>query len=135
MDEDIYFPDKRAPNACPGVTVKPDLLFKAMSDLTRLRTLMLLSAEGELCVCELTHALNEIQPKISRHLAQLREAGLVLDRRQGQWIYYRLNPDQPHWVCEILALTAEGAMQQAPFADDLRVLHAMPNRPGHACCA
>ena len=49
-----------------------DQFFKALSDLTRLRMLVLLSHEGELCVCELTHALDEIQPKISRHLAQLR---------------------------------------------------------------
>jgi ArsR family transcriptional regulator len=117
------------------VTIKPDLFFKALSDPTRLRTLTLLSVEGELCVCELTHALNEIQPKISRHLAQLREAGLVLDRRQGQWIYYRLNPHQPRWVREVLATTTAGVMEQAPFAGDLHTLRAMPNRPGGACCA
>ncbi len=69
--------------------MEADQFFKALSDLTRLRMLVLLNCEGELCVCELTHALDEIQPKISRHLAQLRELGVVLDRRQGQWIYYR----------------------------------------------
>ena len=78
----------------------PDQFFKALSDLTRLRMLVLLNCEGELCVCELTHALGEIQPKVSRHLAQLREQGVVQDRRQGQWIYYRINSGLPAWARE-----------------------------------
>jgi ArsR family transcriptional regulator len=85
------------------MTMDPDLLFKALADTTRLRMLMLLVMEGELCVCELTHALDEIQPKISRHLAQLRESGVVQDRRQGQWIYYRINPNLPEWAREVLS--------------------------------
>ena len=114
--------------------MKPDQFFKALSDLTRLRMLVLLSNEGELCVCELTHALDEIQPKISRHLAQLRELGVVLDRRQGQWIYYRINPDLPGWAWEVLAATAEGATTRAPFDQDLCALADMPYRPEKACC-
>lgn len=109
--------------------------FKAMGDLTRLRMLVLLSSEGELCVCELTHALDEIQPKISRHLAQLRELGVVLDRRQGQWIYYRLNPDLPAWARQALMATVDGVRTQSPFNDDLQALAEMPNRPESACCA
>jgi ArsR family transcriptional regulator len=116
------------------MTVDPDTLFKALADLTRLRMLMLLVIEGELCVCELTHALNEIQPKISRHLAQLRESGVVLDRRQGQWIYYRINPDLPAWVRKVLAATAEGVTLRLPFDQDLRTLAEMPDRPEKACC-
>lgn len=112
----------------------PDILFKALADTTRLRMLMLLVMEGELCVCELTHALDEIQPKVSRHLAQLRESGVVLDRRQGQWIYYRINPDLPEWVREVLSATAEGAAKRPPFDQDLRTLAQMPDRPGKACC-
>jgi ArsR family transcriptional regulator len=50
-----------------------DAFFKMLADSTRLRCLLLMQAEGELCVCELTHALNLSQPKISRHLAHLRE--------------------------------------------------------------
>ena len=107
------------------MTMDPETLFKALADTTRLRMLMLLAIEGELCVCELTHALGEIQPKISRHLAQLRESGMVLDRRQGQWIYYRLNPDLPAWAREVLAATAEGATMRAPFDQDLRSLADM----------
>lgn len=112
----------------------PDTLFKALADTTRLRMLMLLVMEGELCVCELTHALDEIQPKISRHLALLRESGVVLDRRQGQWIYYRINPDLPVWVREVLSATSEGAITRSPFENDLRALAKMPDRPAKACC-
>jgi len=53
--------------------------FQLLSDETRLRCLLLLQKEGELCVCELVYALDIIQPKISRHLAALRDAGIVTD--------------------------------------------------------
>lgn len=115
--------------------LQSDHLFRVLGDLTRLRVLALLSREGELCVCELTHALGEIQPKVSRHLALLREAGLVLDRRQGQWIYYRLNPKLPAWVQAVMSETAAGVAGQAPFKNDQRALSNMPDRPGSACCA
>lgn len=68
-----------------------DQLFRAVSDPTRLRILNLLS-ESELCVCHIVEALRIPQPKVSRHLAYLRKAGLVLARREGLWIHYRLAP-------------------------------------------
>jgi len=117
------------------MNISADQLFKILGDLTRLRVLVLLSREGELCVCELTCALGEIQPKISRHLALLREAGIVLDRRQGQWVYYRMNPTLPGWAHAVLSETAKGIVGQAPFNSDRRALDKMPNRPGSACCA
>jgi ArsR family transcriptional regulator len=104
-------------------------LFRALADPTRLRCLLLLQGEGELCVCELTHALGEIQPKISRHLAQLREAGIVADRRQGLWVYYRLHPELPAWALEVLRITSEGVADQAPYAADRQALAEMPGRP------
>jgi ArsR family transcriptional regulator len=122
------------PSRASDMTMDPEQLFKVLADSTRLRMLMLLVVEGELCVCELTHALGEIQPKISRHLALLRESGMVLDRRQGQWIYYRINPELPGWVREVLAATAEGATMRVPFDRDLRTLADMPDRPEKACC-
>lgn len=64
-------------------------LFKALSDETRLRILALLTA-GELCVCDLMAVLELPQSTVSRHLAYLRNSGLVEDRRQGVWMYYRL---------------------------------------------
>lgn len=113
----------------------PALLFRALSDTTRLRCLILLQREAELCVCELTYATGLLQPKISRHLAQLREAGLVLDRRAGQWVYYRLNPDLPAWVAGVLQATAQGLGSQPPFVTDGEALSNMPNRPSAPCCA
>lgn len=65
-------------------------LFGAFADATRLRILSLLLAEKELCVCDLCAALREIQPKVSRHLAILRRAGLVQVRCDGKWKYYSL---------------------------------------------
>jgi len=115
--------------------MEADQFFKALGDLTRLRMLMLLSREGELCVCELTHALDEIQPKISRHLALLRELGVLLDRRQGQWIYYRLNPDLSAWARAVLMATTDGVITRSPFEEDLQALTEMPNRPESDCCA
>jgi ArsR family transcriptional regulator len=82
--------------------IVPDSLFGIFSDSTRLRALMLIQSEGELCVCELTFALNEIQPKVSRHLALMRDAGIVESRREGTWIHYRINPSLPEWSKEII---------------------------------
>ena len=109
--------------------------FQLLSDETRLRCLMLMQQEGELCVCELTHALGLIQPKISRHLATLRDAGVVSDRRQGQWIYYRIHPDLPAWACDVIESTVTEVAGSSPFCDDLVALKDMPNRPSAACCA
>ena len=64
-------------------------VFKALSNETRLRILILLSRR-ELCVCEIEEALELSQSRISRHLTVLRNAGLVVGRREGTWIYYRL---------------------------------------------
>ena len=64
-------------------------LFKALADETRLRILGLLLM-GEVCVCHIHESLRVPQPKVSRHLAYLRRAGLVDTRRDGLWIYYRL---------------------------------------------
>ena len=68
-------------------------LFKALGDETRLRIIALLS-QGELCVCHLQDALKLPQPNVSRQLGILRSAGLVEDRREGSWVYYRLLPQE-----------------------------------------
>jgi len=80
----------------------PIELFKCLADDTRTKITLLIVSQGELCVCELTAALDLSQPKISRHLALLRSAGLLMDRRQGQWVYYRLHPELPKWVIAVL---------------------------------
>lgn len=67
--------------------------FHALSDPTRLRLLDLLRG-GERCVCELTEAAGAAQSRLSFHLGVLKHAGLVRDRRDGRWVYYRINPEQ-----------------------------------------
>lgn len=85
--------------SAPLLEVRPVArLFRALADETRLRIVALLS-HGELCVCHLEEALRLSQPKVSRHLATLRAAGVVEDRRDGTWVYYRL-VRQPDTDCE-----------------------------------
>lgn len=67
-------------------------LFHALSDETRLQLLELL-ADGEQCVCDLTDALKTGQSRLSFHLKTLKDAGLLIDRRDGRWVYYALAPD------------------------------------------
>jgi ArsR family transcriptional regulator len=67
---------------------EPAFLFKTLSDPTRLRLLNLLAC-GETCVCELADTLRVVQPKVSRHLAHLKRAGLVEARREGKWVHYQ----------------------------------------------
>ena len=110
--------------------IDPTTLFKALVDETRLRCLMLMVREKELCVCELGYALGVAQPKISRHLAMLRKTEVVQDRRDGQWIYYRLHPNLPAWAQVILHKAAEGSLENDPFQDDLQRLQNMKDRPG-----
>ncbi len=117
------------------MSIDSNTLFQLLSDATRLRCLLLMQAEGELCVCELTHALDLSQPKISRHLAALRDAGVVSSRRQGQWIYYQLHPELPAWARQVIDVTAIGVGERSPFVDDRAVLAAMANRPGADRCA
>ena len=117
------------------MTPDTDTLFRMLADPTRLRILMLLQREGVLCVCELTHALNLSQPKISRHLAHLRESGLLRAERQGQWMYYRTDPALPEWAENILQQTLIGNANAEPFLNDHHILGNMSNRPGAACCA
>lgn len=90
-------------------------LFKNLSDETRLGIVLLLREMGELCVCDLCTALEQSQPKISRHLAMLRESGLLLDRKQGKWVHYRLSPHIPSWAAQVIEqawLSQQDAAQQ-----------------------
>jgi ArsR family transcriptional regulator len=73
-----------------------DFLFKALADRTRLRLISLIG-DSEVCVCFLVVILKISQPKISRHLAYLRRAGIVTSRREGKWMHYRLaEPPDEH---------------------------------------
>lgn len=78
--------------------------FKAFSDETRLRILQLL-LKGELCICELMEVLNLPQSNVSRHMAYLKNAGLVDDRREAVWVYYSLTePKDKLHACQLKCL-------------------------------
>jgi len=107
---------------------KPALaqLFRALADPTRLRLLNLM-AEQEVCVCYFTEVIAAPQPKISRHLAYLRAAGLVAARREGKWMHYRLvTPTDPN-AAEILSQTIAALRQDPHSIRDLQKLEK-------ACC-
>lgn len=107
----------------------PERFFQALADRTRLECLLLLAEEREVCVCEFVHALALPQPRISRHLGQLRERGIVVDERRGQWVYYRLSPDLPDWARTVIEAVAPAHSSR----DVQRRLASMPNRPQVAC--
>lgn len=107
-------------------------LFKALSDPTRLRIARLMSVNAvEVCVCELVDSLCEAQYHVSRHLRELREAGLLHTEKEGRWVYYRLSDNETvrrlaHFVA---TLPAE------PFADDQKNFEArLRLRVGGRCC-
>ena len=116
-------------------TMEPEQLFSALSDSTRLRALMLILSEGEVCVCELTFALEQSQPKISRHLALLRDAGILTPRREGTWMHYSLDPALPAWARRSVE-RLHGQLQGLDrFAADRARLQKMTDRPGGRRCA
>ena len=108
----------------------PVSFYKCLAEPTRLQCLLLIEQLGELCVCELTTATDLSQPKVSRHLAQLRECGLLHSSKRGQWVFYRLAPTLPDWAKQVLVqtLSGNGAWLHAPLAR----LQKMADRP--TCC-
>ena len=110
-------------------------LFKALADETRLRILSLLSG-GELCVCEITKVLDIGQPKASRHLAVLRQAELVSDRREGMWMYYSLAEPQgetQRWVVAWLASARRELPQAVADLDAQKKLQRSGGLCGPLC--
>jgi len=106
--------------------MEPQVFFDTLADTTRRRILALLATQGELCVCELTAALDQIQPKVSRHLGVMKEAGLVIPRREGTWMHYRL-AKLPEWTGNLLEALKSGGVPH--LKTDLKRLKAMSNRP------
>jgi ArsR family transcriptional regulator, arsenate/arsenite/antimonite-responsive transcriptional repressor len=111
-----------------------DRMFRAFSDQTRLRILSMLrrssAGQGELCVCEIVDVLGVPQPKVSRHLAYLRRAGLVEARREGLWMYYRLAPAQSAFQAKLLDCLSCCFEDVPQLARDAKKLK---QRPG--CCS
>ena len=115
-------------------TLEPIHFFKCLADETRLVTTLLIQQQEELCVCELTEALDEIQPKVSRHLAQLKKCGILTDRKQGQWVFYKINRDLPDWAKKVLTHTLE--QNSNLIKQPVTNLEKMGNRPERTaiCC-
>ena len=102
-------------------------LFAALADTTRLRLLNLMGGH-EVCVCYLVEILGQSQPKISRHLAYLRKAGLVAARREGKWMHYRIVPQADAATASILdAVLASLGNDKQMEADRAKL--------DRACCA
>lgn len=114
--------------------MSPIQFYKCLADETRLRMLLLIVSEGDLCVGELTQALSEIQPKISRHLAHLKACGLLTDRRQSQWIFYGLNAQLPEWAVKVIRETLKSNPDFIKQNyDQLCKMNNRPQRPGICC--
>ncbi|WP_028116327.1 metalloregulator ArsR/SmtB family transcription factor [Ferrimonas senticii] len=109
--------------------------FKAMADETRLHSILMIHQEQELCVCELTSALAQSQPKISRHLAQLRQIGLLQDRRQGLWVFYQLHPQLPQWAKQVIEQASHSCPEALAQATE-RLQQMGNDRPERiaSCC-
>jgi ArsR family transcriptional regulator len=105
-----------------------EMFYLALADKTRLRLLNLMRAE-EVCVCFLTDVLGESQPKISRHLAYLRSAGLVEARRDGKWMYYRIIRPENEIARRVLDETLKGLKGRKDMQDDYEKLSAACDAP------
>lgn len=96
-----------------------DRLLKALAEPTRLRIALLLT-HGELCVCDLTAVLELPQSTISRHMAVMRSAQIVLDRRSRKWVHYRLS--QEPLAAQIIAPLTQLVSAAEPYVSDRRRL-------------
>ncbi len=101
-------------------------LFAALADPTRLRLLNLMSGR-EVCVCYFVEILRQPQPKISRHLAYLRRAGIVNARREGKWMHYRIERPHSPAARSVLEATLESFRDDPEMQADLA-------RLANACC-
>lgn len=110
-----------------GNSCSLDSLFRALADPTRLRLLNLI-ADREICVCYFVEILRTSQPKVSRHLAYLRRAGIVASRREGKWMHYRLVIPKDQAIASILRETLNRLQQMPQMRRDV-------SRLSSACCA
>ena len=101
-------------------------MFAGLADPTRLRLLNLMNGR-EVCVCYFFEILKQGQPKISRHLAYLRRAGIVNARRDGKWMHYSIERPRERKAAEVLEATLESLKSDATMQADLE-------RLARACC-
>ena len=109
------------------------VLFAALADSTRLRLLNLMAGDGlmagrEVCVCHFVEILGQAQPKISRHLAYLRKAGIATARREGKWMHYSICPPADAAAASILAAVLASLGRDQQMQADLAKLDIV-------CCA
>lgn len=109
-----------------------DLMFRAFSDPTRLRLLHLLQIHSELCVCDLVSVLELPQPLVSRHLAYLKRAGLVQDRRVGQWKHYSLTVAECSFHSNLLCCVSKCFSEVPEFVEDAK--QAAKTLRSKGCC-
>lgn len=110
-------------------------LFKSLSEPVRLRILHLLSnTQPELCVCDLVSVLDLPQGTISRHLTHLRMMGLVSDRREGVWIYYRLAPPTSKVHGAMLQCLKSCFTEDPLLTGDLKQFSSLMNKKSLVCC-
>jgi len=108
-------------------TFDRELFFRALADRTRLRLINLI-AEDEVCVCFFVEILKMSQPKISRHLAYLRRAGIVATRREGNWMHYRITEPADDDAARVLAEVRKWLAKDSNMQRDRQ-------RLAQACCA
>jgi ArsR family transcriptional regulator len=113
--------------SCCSKPVNLASLFAALADATRLRLLNLMAGR-EVCVCYFVEILGQGQPKISRHLAYLRRAGIVAARREGKWMHYSICPPADAAAASILATVLASLGNDEQMQADLAKLD-------RACCA
>jgi len=110
----------------------PDQFFDILADETRRRVLVLLLKSQERCVCDIFQVLTLSQPKVSRHLAVMREAGVLAARKEGTWVHYRIHPQLPMWAVRILESMVQGVGESAPYAADAGLLQGCGE--SQVCC-
>lgn len=117
-----------------GVMNELVLAAKALADPTRVRVLAALR-EGELCVCELSDALEVTQSTLSTHLQVIREADLVQTRKEGKWVYYALKPEAKRLIKGVLDFFADELEEDKLLLRDAgRLQKRLAEREDGACC-
>ncbi|NVK54680.1 MAG: metalloregulator ArsR/SmtB family transcription factor [Alteromonadaceae bacterium] len=111
--------------------MNPCQFFKCLADETRLQSVLLMALEGEICVCDLMTALQQDQPKISRHLAALRKCHIVTDTRRGKWVFYALSATLPVWVKDVINTSAQA--NPAYLQEALKRLRAARSDSSNCC--
>jgi ArsR family transcriptional regulator len=110
------------------------LTAKALADPTRVRILAALRS-GELCVCELSEALDVTQSTLSTHLQVIRDSGLVRTRRDGKWVYYALESSAKRLLRSVFGYFADGVSQDALLRrDGTRLRKRLAEREDGSCC-